>query len=134
MSEEIEPSPGMTRAGGRRDLIERLVERIGSSAHVQAAFGDPVERDGAVVIPVARVRCGFGGGQGGDEKAGGAGAGGGIQVTPVGYVEMKGGGVSYRPIRDMGAIAPLIVASGVAGLLILTGVSKLIPSREKGRG
>jgi len=118
---------------GRRALAERLAEKFGGAGNVKVAFGDPVERGETTVIPVAKVRLGFGAGQGGDETSRGSGGGGGLQVTPVGYIEMTNGSASYRPIRDLAAIVPVIVASGFASLLLLTGVSRLIPSRSRGR-
>ena len=36
-------------------LLERLVSQVGGHARVEAVFGDPVEREGFTVIPVARV-------------------------------------------------------------------------------
>src|SRR5215213_5611875 len=51
---------------GRIDgFIERMAERVGGKASVRAVFGDPIERDGITIIPVAKVRWGFGGGAGG---------------------------------------------------------------------
>lgn len=52
--------------GGQVDgFVERIAERLGAHATVKAVFGDPVERDGITIIPVAKVRWGFGGGAGG---------------------------------------------------------------------
>jgi uncharacterized spore protein YtfJ len=45
-------------------FVERIAERVGAKANVRAVFGDPIERDGITVIPVARIRWGFGGGAG----------------------------------------------------------------------
>ncbi len=45
-------------------LVERLAERLGSTARATAVFGEPVECDGVTVIPVAKARWGFGGGDG----------------------------------------------------------------------
>ncbi len=51
--------------GGPIDgFIERIAERVGAKATVKSVFGDPVERDGITIIPVAKVRWGFGGGAG----------------------------------------------------------------------
>ena len=52
--------------GGRVDgFVERIADRIGAQATVRAVFGEPIERDGITIIPVAKVRWGFGGGSGG---------------------------------------------------------------------
>jgi uncharacterized spore protein YtfJ len=45
-------------------LLERLAGHVGGKAGAKAVFGDPVERDGVTVIPVARVRWGVGAGGG----------------------------------------------------------------------
>ena len=66
MTTEYETSPHLEaafdaarRAGGGSAIdgfVERMAERVGGKASVRAVFGDPIERDGITVIPVARVR------------------------------------------------------------------------------
>src|SRR5262245_38570153 len=73
------------------ELIERIGQTVGERAHASTVFGEPVERDGLTVIPVAKARFGFGGGGGsggppGEEGSGGGG-GGGAAVTPIGFIE-----------------------------------------------
>ncbi|MHB9288239.1 spore germination protein GerW family protein [Halobacteriales archaeon Cl-PHB] len=80
------------------DLPEDFSDLLGSlqdSANARAVFGDPVERGGRTVIPVARYGFGFGGGSGtepgeeDDEAAGsGVGMGGGLMARPVGALEI----------------------------------------------
>jgi uncharacterized spore protein YtfJ len=99
-----------------------LLERIAQSIHADAkqVYGEPVERDGTTIIPVARVQWGFGGGglgRGAGERGGG---GGGARATPAGYIELRDGTSRYRPIIDT-SLAALVVtgALGVlAGILI----------------
>jgi uncharacterized spore protein YtfJ len=86
-------------------LIERLAELIGAKAGVRAVFGEPVQQGGVTVIPVARVRWGFGGGGGrseavADGPASGSGGGGGVAADPIGYVEIGSDGATFRPIRE----------------------------------
>jgi uncharacterized spore protein YtfJ len=89
-------------SGGMGDVVARLADRVGSRAGARAVFGDPVERDGATVIPVARVRWGFGGGGGrggrAQEEGEGSGGGGTVSTSPVGYIELSGGGVQFKRI------------------------------------
>lgn len=54
-------------------FVERMAERVGGKASVRAVFGDPIERDGITIVPVARVRWGFGGGAGSGPVAVGPG-------------------------------------------------------------
>ena len=96
-------------------VIERVVERL-ASADARTIYGSPIERRGATVIPVAQVRYGFGGGAGRKQSLGeeGTGAGGGAIVTPVGFIEMRGGGVKFRRIRTTSpALAVLGIGLGV---------------------
>lgn len=47
-----------------KDTLMVLSERIGAEAGVPKVFGDPVAVERRTVIPVARVRFGFGAGPG----------------------------------------------------------------------
>ena len=100
------------------DRFNRLVHSLGGTATASAVFGDPVEKDGVTVVPVARVRYGVGGGFGrgggrkkkreeSDEEQVGYGQGGGVQATPVGYIEISGGEAEYKRIVD--PVRPLAV-------------------------
>src|SRR5438132_8972675 len=99
-----------------------LLERIAQSIHVDAkqVYGEPVERDGTTIIPVARVQWGFGGGglrRGAGERGGG---GGGVRATPAGYIELRDGASRFRPIIDTSV--PTLLVTGtlaiLAGMLI----------------
>ncbi|MQA97927.1 MAG: sporulation protein [Streptosporangiales bacterium] len=115
-------------------MFDRLSSRLGGSATVQAVYGEPIERGGVVIIPVARVSIGFGGGGGqGRSKTGesgeGAGGGGGASATPIGYIEIRDGNAQFKPIRD-----PLTdVLVPVGALLAGTSVAKLIRTLLKRR-
>lgn len=42
-------------------FFETLAEKLGAAAQATHIFGEPVERDGLTVIPVARATAGVGG-------------------------------------------------------------------------
>ncbi len=84
-------------------------------------FGKAVERDGITVIPVAKMKWGGGAG-GGTTSHGGAG----VIVTPVGYLEVRAGKARFRPMLDLGTLASLVMSVGMASMLMLRGVRKLI--------
>ncbi len=105
-------------------FIGTMAEKLGAVARASTVFGEPVERDGVTVIPVAKARWGFGGGAGQrkDEGSGGtledgAGGGGGVQVTPVGFIEIKNNGANFRPIRTVSL--SWIVVGSVLSLFLL---------------
>ena len=45
-----------------QDIIEDISKRLEGSASVETVYGQPIVAEGKTVIPVARVRYGFGGG------------------------------------------------------------------------
>ena len=98
-------------------FIGGLAERLGAAARTTTIFGDPVERDGLTVIPVAKARWGFGGGIGHRNDDEGGGGGGGMQVIPVGFIELKNGAAEFRPIRTVSF--NWMIAGGVAALFLL---------------
>lgn len=113
-------------AEGRRDPMARaLVRTLGEHVGVRAVFGAPVERDGVTVIPVGRVRWGFGGGEGGAggrvagaEQPEGSGGGGAVSVSPVGYVEISGGRARFRPIGVPVSPGTLLAAAFALGVAL----------------
>lgn len=96
-------------------FIFSMAEKIGAVARAATIFGEPVEREGVTVIPVARARWGFGGGAGRRQDEDGAGGGGGIQISPVGFIEIKNGQSEFRPIQT--ATLPLMVVNGISMFL-----------------
>lgn len=110
-------------ADGRRDsgpgaLVQRIAEALGASARASTVYGDPVERDGVTVIPVAKARWGFGGGGGQREDGGGSGGGGGLVMSPIGYIEVCDGQSRFRPIFSPWSAAPALAAGAVLALLL----------------
>ncbi|HYY64607.1 MAG TPA: spore germination protein GerW family protein [Gaiellaceae bacterium] len=84
------------------ELLERIGRTVGQKAQASTIFGQPVEREGVTVVPVAKARFGFGGGGGSgmreaDEGSGGGG-GGGVAVTPIGYIEVRDGSSEFKRI------------------------------------
>jgi uncharacterized spore protein YtfJ len=126
------------------EWMGKLAEKLGGSASARAVFGDPVERDGVTVIPVARFRYGFGGGSGrgggrgrrhngdgsGDEDQYGSGAGGGVQAGPIGYIELRDGQASFTriggPKRLLALIAIPIGILGLAAVVVYTARGRLL--------
>jgi uncharacterized spore protein YtfJ len=103
-------------------FIGTMAEKLGAVAKAATVFGEPVERDGVTVIPVAKARWGFGGGAGRSKDEDGAGGGGGVTVTPVGFIEIKNHEANFRPIRT--ASLPWIIAGGLLSLFLLRSTSK----------
>jgi uncharacterized spore protein YtfJ len=119
-------------AQGQETFVERLAGVMGGAVHAQSVYGQPVERDGVTLIPVARVRYGFGGGgrkNGSSAKDEGAGGGGGAQVFPVGFISVRGGSAEFRSIPDPAGDArkalALFAGAGLGAWLVLRGIRGL---------
>jgi hypothetical protein len=116
--------------GGPLDrALERLAERFGARASVQAVFGEPIQQGEVTVVPVARVRwgVGVGGGNGGTAGGGsGSGGGGGAAAEPVGYLEIRSSGTVFQPIRPSNPSPVLILASGLAAALVVRALARII--------
>lgn len=98
---------------GLEALFGSLSDRLGRSARAAAVFGDPVEGDGVTVIPVARARWGVGGGSGKrpNRPQEGVGGGGGAIVSPVGFIEIRGGRAIFKPVVDLKVVLGVCLAA-----------------------
>ncbi len=117
---------------GSAGFLERLAGAVGGSVQAQSVYGQPVEREGITVIPVARVVYGFGGGGGVNPREGGEqgeGGGGGGQVRPVGFISVRGGSAEFRSIPDPSAdarrIFALLAGAGLGLWLVFRGIRGL---------
>jgi uncharacterized spore protein YtfJ len=110
---------------GSSSFPERLAEAFKTSAGAKMIYGDPIEHDGVIIIPVAKLRYGVGGGGGSRNGEEGGGGGGGVIVQPAGYIELKDGSSRFQAIREPATFVPLVIAGGLTGLLLLRGLHKL---------
>lgn len=98
-------------------VAREFADAIRAEGNIRVVFGEPMALDSHKIIPVARVEIGFGGGLGGSasgdglaEKFGalakvvrrgfGAGGGGGIKVTPLGFIHEDSNGVQFQGIEN----------------------------------
>ena len=82
------------------DLLE-AIENACDAVTVRRVDGDPVERDGTVVIPAADVQGGGGGGTGSRDGEEGGGAGWGLRARPVGAWVLRDGTARWEPALDV---------------------------------
>ncbi|WP_290061747.1 hypothetical protein [Amycolatopsis solani] len=88
-------------------------------------YGEPVERDGAVVIPAAAVFGGGGGGSG-DARVAGVrdGAGFGVFARPAGAFVVRGGSVTWVPAVD-------VTRLGLAAAVAVVALAKILAKRVR---
>jgi uncharacterized spore protein YtfJ len=118
--------------------VEEILAQARESMTVKRVFGDPIERDGLTIIPVANVMGGGGGGAGqgpmppsdGPAESGvstspsGVGAGFGVRATPAGVYVIRNGEVDWEPAMDMTRIAIMGQLVGIVFLLVVRSILK----------
>lgn len=103
-----------------RSVIQELADHLERTGRAKAVFGDPVERNGVTVIPVARACWGLGGGEGkrptdqGNEQ--GHGGGGCVHASPIGFIEIREGQARFQRIADPFTILAATAGVAIAGL------------------
>lgn len=91
-----------------------LLSEVKDAITVKRVYGDPIEKDGMTVIPVASVRGG----------GGGSGSGFGVSARPAGVYVIKDGDVVWRPAFDLGRTILWGQLTGIALILTLRSMSK----------
>jgi len=104
------------------EQLSSIVDQIREHANVETIYGEPIEREGKTVIPVAKIAYGFGGGYGSENKESedghdgeGGGIGAGVKATPAGVVEITDYETRFIKFSDMKKIA------AIAGLFLVFG-------------
>jgi uncharacterized spore protein YtfJ len=82
-------------------LLKSTVEELDRLLNARNVLGDPIERDGSVVIPLVSYGFGFGAGgsTGGKADGGGTGAGGGIK--PLGAIIIDAQGARVEAMKGV---------------------------------
>ncbi|MGA7799853.1 MAG: spore germination protein GerW family protein [Gammaproteobacteria bacterium] len=120
----MDESTSRDAQGAAPESIPGIGDAIGRTARAAMTYGEPIQRDGVTVVPVAKIRYGFGGGRGG--TAAGTGGGGGVRASPLGYIEIRDGESTYRPIHDPATRTMRLAVGGILGLLALRAVTRLL--------
>ena len=89
------------------NMLQETISKIREMVDVNNVIGEPITTaDGVTIIPVSKVSVGFGGGgsdfasknPGKQENPFGGGVGGGVNVTPVAFIIIKGDSVRMMPV------------------------------------
>ena len=89
------------------EILKQLGEDLKNFASSDIVFGEPIELEGAKIVPMCKLSVGYGGGggegEGKNEKSGGGegyggGAGGGVKMEPVAVIVAKDGEVSVAKV------------------------------------
>lgn len=92
-------------------LLKGTVEELDRLLNAKNVLGDPIEKDGATVIPIVSYGFGFGAGGGTGGKAGdGAGTGAGGGIRPLGAIILDENGARVEAVH--GAMTTLAEVIG----------------------
>ena len=81
-------------------LLKGTVDELDRLLNAKNVLGDPIERDGATVIPIVSYGFGFGaGGNVGGKAGSGAGTGGGGGIKPLGAIIFDAEGARVEAVK-----------------------------------
>ena len=124
--------------------IHEVLNHARDAMTVKRVFGDPYEKDGVTVIPVANVMGGAGGGGGsgagvpsntGDaavadgKPESGYGIGYGMRATPAGVYVIKDGEVEWKPAFDVNRLALQRTGAIIVGLFVVRSIIRTLVRR-----
>jgi len=95
---------------------------------VKRVFGEPIEKDGVTVIPVARIAGGGGGGSGDSEEGTGSGGGYGVMAKPAGVYVVRDGEVTWQPAMDINKI---VMGGQIVAVVLFLVIGSIFRVRAK---
>lgn len=112
--------------------VQDVIAQARDTLTVKRVFGEPYEKNGVTVIPVARVQggAGGGGGEGPDSQGKGSGSGFGLSARPVGAFVIRGDELTWRPAVDVNRI---VLGGQVVAVVALLTIRAIVKARAKAR-
>jgi uncharacterized spore protein YtfJ len=101
--------------------IDEMLTGVRDALTVKRVYGDPIERDGILVIPAAAMQ---GGGGGGGDSANNGGGGFGVAARPVGAFIIREGQVTWEPAVDVNRIVGRAMLVAIVFLWVVRSMSK----------
>jgi uncharacterized spore protein YtfJ len=100
--------------------FEEVFKSIVDHADAKMVYGEPIRLENKTILPVAKVRYGFGGGAGG-KKTGeqhSGGGGGGLVALPIGIIEITESQTRFLPITTSRAVLTALGIGFLLGLVL----------------
>ena len=113
-----------------QELFKSIGERFQTTASVKSIYGEPITAEGKTIIPVAKVRYGFGGGSGtaatdsssedGERPlpSEGGGVGGGVEVIPVGFIKVTPDETRYVSFENTRRMMKALTLLSLLGIFV----------------
>ena len=96
--------------------VDELLRGARDAMSARTVFAEPIERDGILIIPAAKVR---GGGGGGSDTESNGGGGFGLAAKPAGAYVVRDGQVTWQPAIDVNRLALGGQLVAIVALLVL---------------
>jgi uncharacterized spore protein YtfJ len=113
-------TPNPTFQATMHDVLEGM--------RAKQVYGEPIEREGAIFLPAAKVR---GGGGGGGDTEGNAGGGFGLTAKPAGMYVIRNGDAEWRPAMDVNRI---VFGAQVVAIVALFALRSILKARYQAMG
>lgn len=81
--------------------VDEMITGTRDAMKAETVYGQPIERNGTVVVLAAKVR---GGGGGGGDTDGNGGGGFGLTAKPAGAWVIRGDRVDWQPALDLNRV------------------------------
>jgi uncharacterized spore protein YtfJ len=110
--------------------LQDILDKARDAVSVREVYGEPYERDGVTIVPVARVMGGGGSGSGTSHEGGGEGLGYALKSEPVGVYVIKDGRVSFQPAINVNKI---VVGGQIVGVVAILTFPRILKQVRKMR-
>ncbi len=99
--------------------VQEIIDRARDLVTVNRVYGSPIEQDGVMLVPAAKIGGGGGAGEGTQPEGKGDGSGGGLglRARPAGAFVIEHGEVTWRPAVDVNRAIMAGAAVMLAGVL-----------------
>jgi uncharacterized spore protein YtfJ len=101
--------------------VDEMLTSARDAMTARTVFAEPIERDGILIIPAAKVR---GGGGGGGDSENNAGGGFGLSAKPAGAYVVRDGNVRWEPALDINRIVLGGQIVAIVALLVIRSLFK----------
>jgi uncharacterized spore protein YtfJ len=101
--------------------VDEMLTSARDAMTARTVFAEPIERDGILIIPAAKVRGGGGGGGDAEDNAGG---GFGLSAKPAGAYVVRDGNVRWEPALDINRIVLGGQIVAIVALLVIRSLFK----------
>ena len=105
--------------------VDEMLQGARDAMTVSRVYGEPIERNGTLVIPAAKV---MGGGGGGGDAAHNGGGGFGVSARPAGAWVLRGEEVTWHPALD---VTRIVLAGQLVAIVFLLTVRSIAKSRAR---